>query len=178
MILHELIAGASNTSMTNYLSVGVSLILVTVFLLIQTARTINANTPDSGPHTTINYIQNSDVKNTLIAVHNDTPHNYLKLTNNQIDDALTDLLGWTVVNGKLHKTFVFEDFPTLFDFMFKVANFSQVVNHHPNMTSTFDTLTLDYDTWSIGPAISDVDIQAANHIEMIYGAGIYTEGNK
>jgi hypothetical protein len=129
MILHELIACASNTSMTNYLSVGVSLILVTVFLLIQTAGTINANTPDSGPHTTINYIQNSDVKNTLLAVHNDTTPNYLKLTNNQIDDALTDLPGRTVVNGKLHKTFVFEDFPTLFDFMFKVANFSQVVNH-------------------------------------------------
>lgn len=44
------------------------------------------------------------------------------------------------------------------------------------MSSTFNTLTLDYDTWSIGHAISDMDIKAANRVEKLYGTGNYTEG--
>jgi 4a-hydroxytetrahydrobiopterin dehydratase len=80
-----------------------------------------------------------------------------------------------LVNGKLHKTFVFVDFPTLFEFMFKVANTSQVLNHHPNMTSTFNTLTVDYDTWRLGHAISDMDVRAAGIIEKLYGNSSYTK---
>ena len=119
-------------------------------------------------------IQPSDIKNSLISVQNNTNPSYIKLTVNQIKAALSDLLGWTLVNGKLHKTFVFVDFPTLFEFMFKVANTSQVLNHHPNMTSTFNTLTVDYDTWRLGHAISDMDMRAAGIIEKLYGNGSYT----
>ena len=64
-------------------------------------------------------IQPSDIKNILLFVQKNTNPNYNKLTDNQIKSALGDLLGWTLVNGKLHKTFVFVDFPTLFEFMFK-----------------------------------------------------------
>lgn len=79
-----------------------------------------------------------------------------------------------MVNVKIQKTFTFEDFPTLFNFMFKVANLSQVISHHPNMTSTFNTLTLDYATWRIGHAISDLDINAASRVETLYDNGNYT----
>jgi len=162
---------------TKYSWIKVPLILVSVFLLMQTAGSINSNSADSRPYTTIKYIENDDVKNGLIAVYNNTkPDYYVKLTDNQINDALVDLPDWNVVDGKLSKTFVFEDFPTLFDFMFKVANVSQILNHHPNMSSTFNTLTLDYDTWSIGHAISDMDIKAANRVEKIYDTGNYTGG--
>lgn len=118
-------------------------------------------------------IQPSDIKNNLLSVQNNTNPNYTKLTDNQIKSALGDLLGWTLLNGKLHKTFVFMDFPTLFEFMFKVANTSQVLNHHPNMSSTFNTLTLDYDTWRLGHAISNMDVRAAGIIEKLYDNGRY-----
>jgi 4a-hydroxytetrahydrobiopterin dehydratase len=160
-----------------YSWIEVPLILVSIFLLMQTAGSTNTNSADSRSNATIKYIENDDVKNSLIAVYNSTkPDYYVKLTDNQIHDALPDLPGWNVVDGKLSKTFVFGDFPTLFDFMFKVANVSQSLNHHPNMSSTFNTLTLDYDTWSIGHAISDMDIKAANRVEKLYGTGNYTEG--
>lgn len=163
--------------MTKYSWIGVPLILLSVLLLIHTAGSINANSADSGLYETIKFIENADVKNSLIAVYNSTkPDYYINLTDNQINDALVDLPGWNVVDGKLRKTFVFEDFPTLFDFMFKVANVSQILNHHPNMSSTFNTLTLDYDTWSIGHAISDMDIKAASRVEKLYGTGNYTGG--
>jgi 4a-hydroxytetrahydrobiopterin dehydratase len=163
-------------NMTKIMSFLIWTILVTVFIPMLLVGTITANTLESRPNMTIDYVENADIKNNLLAVHNSTIPNYIKLTLSQINGAQIDLPGWTVLNGKLHKTFVFEDFPTLFDFMFKVANASQVVNHHPNMTSTFNTLTLDYDTWSIGHAISNVDIQAARFIEMLYDKGNYTGG--
>ena len=83
----------------------------------------------------------SDIKNILLFDQNNTNSNYTKRTDNQIKSALGDLLGWTLLNGKLHMTFVF-DFPTLFEFMFKVANTSQVLNHHSNMTSLLRLLIL------------------------------------
>jgi len=151
----------------NYISFIVIIALVTViispFIFIHSVGITNAS-----------LITNNDVKNSLIAVQNGTEPVAVKLTGDEIKDALTHLPRWSVINGKLHKTFVFENFPTLFDFMFKVANLSQVISHHPNMTSTFNALTLDYDTWRIGHAISDMDIKAASRVEILYDNGNYT----
>jgi hypothetical protein len=43
------------------------------------------------------------------------------------------------------------------------------------MTSTWNTLTLDYDTWSLGHVISNVDVKAAGIIEKLYQEGKYAE---
>jgi len=108
------------------------------------------------------------IKDALTSVHNDTIPQYLKLSENEINDALEDLPGWVIFDRKLHKTFTFADFSTLFEFMYQVADVSQKLNHHPNMTSTWNTLTLDYDTWSLGHVISNMDVKAARTIEKLY----------
>jgi 4a-hydroxytetrahydrobiopterin dehydratase len=97
------------------------------------------------------------------------------ISENQISEALKDLPGWTILNGKLHKTFTFPDFSTLFEFMYQVADSSQKLNHHPNMTSTWNTLTLDYDTWSLGHVISNLDLKAAGAVEKLYDEGNYAD---
>ena len=117
----------------------------------------------------------SFIKNALDSVHNETTPNYVKLSDNQIAETLNDLPGWVVLDGKLHKTFEFVDFSTLFEFMFKIAEVSQKLNHHPNMTSTWNTLTLDYDTWSLGHIISNLDVKAAQNVEKTYQDGNYTD---
>ena len=60
--------------------------------------------------------------------------------------------------------------------MYQVADSCQKLNHHPNMTSTWNTLTLDYDTWSLGHAISNLDLKAADAVENLYQEGNYTDG--
>ena len=122
-------------------------------------------------------INGSDIKDALISVHNNTTPHYLKLSENQINEALTELPGWTILDGKLHKTFTFIDFSTLFEFMYQVADSSQKLNHHPNMTSTWNTLALDYDTWSLGHVISNLDVKAAEAVENLYQKGNYTHGD-
>lgn len=117
----------------------------------------------------------SFIKDALDSVHNETIPNYVKLSDNQIVEALEGLPGWIMLDGKLHKTFNFTDFSTLFEFMFKVAEISQKLNHHPNMTSTWNSLTLDYDTWSLGHVISNLDIKSAQNVEKTYQDGNYTD---
>jgi hypothetical protein len=41
------------------------------------------------------------------------------------------------------------------------------------MTSTWNTLTLDYDTWSLGHVISNLDVKAAAAVERLYHEGNY-----
>ncbi len=151
----------------------VGILLFAIIISIVPLCAISAKQPQS--NITSNGIQFTDIKNSLISVQNDTNPSYIKLTDHQIKSALSDLPGWTLLNGKLHKTFVFVDFPTLFGFMFEVAKTSQALNHHPNMTSTLNTLTLDYDTWSLGHAISNMDVRAAGIIEKMYDTGNYTK---
>jgi len=135
----------------------------------QTEETISKN------NATVISINGSYIKDALASVHNDTIPHYLKLSENEINEALKDLPGWIIIDDKLHKTFTFADFSTLFEFMYQVADASQKLNHHPNMTSTWNTLTLDYDTWSLGHVISNLDVKAAGIIEKLYQEGKYAE---
>ena len=135
----------------------------------QTEETISKN------NATVTSINGSYIKDALASVHNDTIPHYLKLSENEINEALKDLPGWIILDDKLHKTFTFADFSTLFEFMYQVADASQKLNHHPNMTSTWNTLTLDYDTWSLGHVISNLDVKAAGIIEKLYQEGKYAE---
>jgi 4a-hydroxytetrahydrobiopterin dehydratase len=122
-------------------------------------------------NTTLVSINGSDIRDALTSVHNNTTPHYVKLSENQINEALKKLPGWTILDGKLHKTFTFVDFSSLFEFMYQVADSSQKLNHHPNMTSTWNTLTLDYDTWSLGHVISNLDVKAAEAVENLYQEG-------
>ena len=128
-------------------------------------------------NTTLVSINGSDIRDALTSVHNNTTPHYLKLSENQINETLKKLPGWTIIDGKLHKTFTFVDFSTLFEFMYQVADSSQKLNHHPNMTSTWNTLTLDYDTWSLGHVISNLDVKAAEAVENLYQEGNYADGD-
>ena len=136
-------------------------------VLGQTQKIVSDNTIFSSDNS-------SFLKDALDSVHNETIPNYVKLSDKQIAEALMDLQGWIVLDGKLHKTFKFVDFSTLFQFMFKVAEVSQKLNHHPNMTSTWNSLTLDYDTWSLGHVISNLDVKSAQNVEKTYQDGNYT----
>ena len=56
-------------------------------------------------------------------------------------------------------------FPILFDFYLSHVqgslDFFSTPNHHLNITSTFNSLTLEYDTWHLRQAISNIDVRAA-----------------
>lgn len=150
-----------------------SILLPTIVTLSGTP--VLGQTQIASDNTMFSSTNGSFIKNALDSVHNETTPNYVKLSDNQIAEALDGLSGWIMLDGKLHKTFNFTDFSTLFEFMFKVAEVSQKLNHHPNMTSTWNSLTLDYDTWSLGHVISNLDVKSAQNVEKTYQEGNYTD---
>ncbi|SMH71691.1 4a-hydroxytetrahydrobiopterin dehydratase [Candidatus Nitrosotalea okcheonensis] len=73
-----------------------------------------------------------------------------KLTEEQIRVELQGLQGWSIVNGKLHKDFVFEDFIEAFGFMCKAAIHIEKMNHHPEWFNVYNKISIDLVTHDAG----------------------------
>ncbi|MCS6828140.1 MAG: 4a-hydroxytetrahydrobiopterin dehydratase [Caldilinea sp.] len=87
------------------------------------------------------------------------------LSDAELQTALTELPGWKIVNGKLHKTFQFVDFTAAFGFMTKVAIEANTMNHHPEWCNVWNRVTIDLVTHEAGNRISDLDVALARKIE-------------
>ena len=66
-----------------------------------------------------------------------------KLSDEQIQTALQDLEGWSVVDGKLHKEFQFSDFYEAFGFMARASMHIEKMNHHPEWFNVYNKLVVD-----------------------------------
>jgi 4a-hydroxytetrahydrobiopterin dehydratase len=51
--------------------------------------------------------------------------------------------GWSIVDGKLHREFTFKDFAEAFGFMTRVALAAEKLNHHPDWSNSWNTVTMD-----------------------------------
>ena len=84
-----------------------------------------------------------------------------KLSDDEIAGALEKLPGWSLVDGKLHKGFVFEDFVTAFGFMSSVALVAESSNHHPEWFNVYNQVRVDLATHDVGGVTqNDVDLAA------------------
>jgi len=61
------------------------------------------------------------------------------ITEKQLDKLKSD---WKEINGKLVKTYKFEDYDDVIDFVNKVANIAKKQNHHPDMLVKYNTVKL------------------------------------
>ncbi len=66
-----------------------------------------------------------------------------KLSDEQIRKELSDIPGWNVMNGKLHKDFVFKDFIDAFGFMSRAAIHIEKMNHHPEWFNVYNKIKVD-----------------------------------
>jgi 4a-hydroxytetrahydrobiopterin dehydratase len=56
---------------------------------------------------------------------------------------LTPPDGWSVVDGKLHRQLTFGDFGEAFAFMTRVALAAEKLDHHPDWSNSYNTVTID-----------------------------------
>ncbi len=66
-----------------------------------------------------------------------------KFSGAELNAALSELPGWTVVNGKLHKEYKFSDFIHAFGFMSTAALAIEKMNHHPEWFNVYNRVTVD-----------------------------------
>lgn len=90
----------------------------------------------------------------------------IKLSSESIEEELRNLKGWNVINGKLHKEFVFEDFNQAFGFMTRAAMYIEKINHHPEWHNVYNKISIDLTTHDAG-GITGNDIDLAKFLNSI-----------
>ena len=83
-----------------------------------------------------------------------------KLSPEEIQKELSNLSGWSEVNGKLHKEFQFSDFNQAFGFMTRAAMEIEKMNHHPEWFNVYNKLSVDLMTHDAG-GITQKDVNLA-----------------
>ena len=76
---------------------------------------------------------------------------------------LRSLSGWAVKDNVIYRKIEFKSFIEAFSFMTKVALLAEAMNHHPNWSNVYSTLTIELSTHDLG-GISDLDIALAEKI--------------
>ncbi len=89
-----------------------------------------------------------------------------KLTEEQIQKELANLQGWSVVNGKLHKDFVFADFIEAFGFMSRAAIHIEKMNHHPEWFNVYNKIKVELVTHDAG-GITQNDVNLAKTLNSL-----------
>ncbi|MCB1844045.1 MAG: 4a-hydroxytetrahydrobiopterin dehydratase [Halioglobus sp.] len=83
-----------------------------------------------------------------------------------IEQALHELPGWALRDGKLHRECKFADFVAAFGFMSSVALRAESMNHHPEWSNVYNRVTIALTTHDAG-GITDKDVKLARSISAL-----------
>jgi 4a-hydroxytetrahydrobiopterin dehydratase len=81
--------------------------------------------------------------------------------------ALKQLQDWTILNEKLHRVFILDNFVQAFGFMTQAAIVAEKMNHHPEWSNVYKTVTVDLTTHSEG-CITQLDAKLAAKMDDIF----------
>ena len=89
------------------------------------------------------------------------------LSNEEIAAALTELLGWSVEAGKLHKQYEFGTFAAAMGWMMSAAIVADKMDHHPEWSNVYNRVTVNLITHDLGDAISSWDVALAKRFDAL-----------
>jgi 4a-hydroxytetrahydrobiopterin dehydratase len=84
--------------------------------------------------------------------------------------ALEGLPAWSAVEGRdaITRTFTFADFSQAFGFMTRVALVAEKMDHHPEWTNVYKTVTVTLTSHDAG-GVTERDIRLAEAMDRIAG---------
>ena len=96
--------------------------------------------------------------------------NDVALDNDEIDELLSELdHDWKCINyHHLVKEFSFDDFLNALDFVNKVGEFAEEVNHHPEITFTWGKASVSIYTHTVD-GLREADFFYAAQVQQLYG---------
>lgn len=89
-----------------------------------------------------------------------------KLSGIELTEALSSIPGWISQDNKLYREFTFKDFSQAFAFMTRLALVSETLDHHPNWSNVYNTVTISLWTHDAG-GITSFDIEWAKRANQI-----------
>lgn len=90
-----------------------------------------------------------------------------RLNEEQIQEGLTRLTGWTVEGGFLSRKFRFKAFMDGMAFVNKVAGLAETMNHHPDIYIRFGMITISLVTHG-AQGLTHLDFDQAGKVENLY----------
>jgi 4a-hydroxytetrahydrobiopterin dehydratase len=91
------------------------------------------------------------------------------LTEDEIEEALADLDGWTGDTESLTRTAELPSFTAAISVVDEVAEVAEEMDHHPDIDIRWRTLTFTCSTHSEG-GVTEKDVELAHRINSIIGA--------
>jgi len=90
----------------------------------------------------------------------------VRLEETEIRRRIESLPGWRFEGGALHRELRFDDFVGAFGFMAAVALVAERMNHHPEWSNVYNTVTIRLTTHDAG-GVSENDFALASEISRL-----------
>ena len=74
---------------------------------------------------------------------------------------------WQEKENALYRKFQFKDFKEAFNFMTRVADVAEGMNHHPKWTNVYNTVEFWLNTHDAGDVVTDKDRKLADEIDKV-----------
>ena len=91
------------------------------------------------------------------------------LTNEQIEENLAKLTGWTFADDKISREYRFASFTEAMGFITEMAFACELANHHPELFNVYNRVNIDLTTHDAGNKVTQKDIDLAIKLEEIAG---------
>ena len=92
--------------------------------------------------------------------------NAKKLTEQELEQGVAELSGWSVEDGKLQKTFKFKDFSAALAWMVRAGIEAEKLDHHPDWCNSWNKVEVSLQTHSVG-ALSELDLKLAAEMDRL-----------
>ena len=89
------------------------------------------------------------------------------LTNDQINEALAKLPGWTFAEDKLSREYRFANFTEAMGFINEMAFACEKANHHPELFNVYSRVEIGLTTHDTGNKVTQKDVDLAAELEKI-----------
>jgi 4a-hydroxytetrahydrobiopterin dehydratase len=86
-----------------------------------------------------------------------------KLSDTELQQAVSGMPGWSVENGEVTRQFKFKDFVEALGFIAQVGALQEQMDHHATITNTYSDVKLALSTHSEG-GITEKDIELARKV--------------
>lgn len=90
------------------------------------------------------------------------------LSEQQIEQELESLNGWSFEDDTITKDFSFPDFKEAMSFMVRVGFEAEALVHHPDWSNVYNSVSIRLSTHDAGDKVTEKDIKLAKAIEEIY----------
>jgi len=90
------------------------------------------------------------------------------LSENQIQNELKTLDGWSFSDDKIHREFSFDDFKTALSFIVRIGFEAEGQKHHPELFNVYNTVSISLSTHDAGDKVTEKDIKLAKAVDAIY----------